>query len=163
MGVEPVDAASVSAVLHLVDTAQGKTVPFETREPGKVSMYVCGPTVYGPPHLGHGRFSLVFDVLRRYLEWSGYEVRYVSNITDIDDKIIDRAQREQRPWQDITTRCETIWYKAMDGIGVKRPTVAPRATEYVEQVVALIAELLAAGKAYEASDGVYLDRSTVQG
>ena len=163
MGVEPVDAASVSAVLHLFDTAQGKTVPFETREPGKVSMYVCGPTVYGPPHLGHGRFSLVFDVLRRYLEWSGYEVRYVSNITDIDDKIIDRAQREQRPWQDITTRCETIWYKAMDGIGVKRPTVAPRATEYVEQMVALIAELLASGKAYETSDGVYLDCSTVEG
>ncbi|MGE0727320.1 MAG: cysteine--tRNA ligase, partial [Acidimicrobiia bacterium] len=83
-------------MLHLFDTAQGKTVPFETREPGKVSMYVCGPTVYGPPHLGHGRFSLVFDVLRRYLEWSGFEVRYVSNITDIDDKIIERAQREQR-------------------------------------------------------------------
>jgi cysteinyl-tRNA synthetase len=61
-------------VLHLFDTAQGKVVPFEPREPGKVSMYVCGPTVYGPPHLGHGRFSLVFDVLRRYLTWTGLEV-----------------------------------------------------------------------------------------
>jgi cysteinyl-tRNA synthetase len=150
-------------VLHLFDTAQGKVVPLETREPGKVSMYVCGPTVYGPPHLGHGRFSLVFDVLRRYLEWSGLEVRYVSNITDIDDKIIDRAQREGRPWQDITTKCESIWFKAMDGIGVKRPTVTPHATEYVEQMVALIAELLASGKAYETSDGVYLDCSTVEG
>ena len=150
-------------MLHLFDTAQGKVVPLETREPGKVSMYVCGPTVYGPPHLGHGRFSLVFDVLRRYLEWSGLEVRYVSNITDIDDKIIDRAQREGRPWQDITTKCESIWFKAMDGIGVKRPTVTPHATEYVEQMVALIAELLASGKAYETSDGVYLDCSTVEG
>jgi len=150
-------------VLHLFDTAQGKVVPLETREPGKVSMYVCGPTVYGPPHLGHGRFSLVFDVMRRYLEWSGLEVRYVSNITDIDDKIIDRAQREGRPWQDITTKCESIWFKAMDGIGVKRPTVTPHATEYVEQMVALITELLASGKAYETSDGVYLDCSTVDG
>ncbi len=151
------------AVLHLFDTAQGRVVPFETNEPNKVSMYVCGPTVYGPPHLGHGRFSLVFDVLRRYLEWSGYEVRYVSNITDIDDKIIDRAQREGRPWQDITTKCESIWFKAMDGLGVKRPTVTPRATEYVGRMVDLIAELLASGKAYETSDGVYLDCSTVPG
>ena len=62
-------------------------------------MYVCGPTVYGPPHLGHGRFSLAFDVLRRYLIWSGMQVTYVSNITDIDDKIIHRAEREGRPWQ----------------------------------------------------------------
>ena len=84
-------------MLRLFDTARGEVVPFETREPDKVSMYVCGPTVYGPPHLGHGRFSLVFDVLRRYLEWSGYEVTYVSNITDIDDKIIERARNEGRP------------------------------------------------------------------
>ncbi len=135
-------------MLHLFDTARGMVVPFETKEADKVSMYVCGPTVYGPPHLGHGRFSLVFDVLRRYLEWSGFEVRYVSNITDIDDKIIERANRENRPWQDITTKCESIWFKAMDGIGVQRPTVSPRATEYVSQLVALIAKLLEAGKAY---------------
>ena len=150
-------------MLHLFDTARGMVVPFETKEADKVSMYVCGPTVYGPPHLGHGRFSLVFDVLRRYLEWSGFEVRYVSNITDIDDKIIERANRENRPWQDITTKCESIWFKAMDGIGVQRPTVSPRATEYVSQMVALIAKLLEAGKAYETSDGVYLDCSMVDG
>ena len=87
----------------------------------------------------------------------------MSNITDIDDKIIDRAQREGRPWQDITTKCESIWFKAMDGIGVKRPTVTPHATEYVERMVELIAELLASDKAYETSDGVYLDCSTVPG
>src|SRR5688572_31522507 len=103
-------------MLSLFDTAAGQLRPLELREPGQVSMYVCGPTVYGPPHLGHGRFSLVFDVLRRYLEWSGLEVRYVSNITDIDDKIIERAQRESRPWQDITNRCEKVWFQAMDGL-----------------------------------------------
>ena len=75
-------------------------------------MYVCGPTVYGPPHLGHGRFSLVFDVLRRYLEWTGLEVTYVSNITDIDDNILKRADAEGRPWTEIAERCEAVWYRA---------------------------------------------------
>ena len=94
----PVDGRSwyrAPPMLRLFDTAAGTVVPLELREPGKVSMYVCGPTVYGPPHLGHGRFSLVFDVLRRYLEWTGLDVTYVSNITDIDDKIIDSGPAEE--------------------------------------------------------------------
>jgi cysteinyl-tRNA synthetase len=150
-------------MLRLFDTATGTVRPFETRESGKVSMYVCGPTVYGPPHLGHGRFSLVFDVLRRYLEWSGYEVVYVSNITDIDDKIIERAANEGRPWQEITSKCESVWYKAMDAIGVKRPTHDPHATAYVEQMVALISRLIEADAAYETSDGVYFRPKVVEG
>ena len=133
-------------MLQLFDTARGQVVPFETREPGKVSMYVCGPTVYGPPHLGHGRFSLVFDVLRRYLEWSGYEVTYVSNITDIDDKIIERANGEGRPADEIARKCEDVWYQAMDAIGVKRPTHDPHATAYVDQMVDLIADLVDNGR-----------------
>jgi len=142
-------------MLQLFDTAKGAVAPLQPREPGKVSMYVCGPTVYGPPHLGHGRFSLVFDVLRRYLEWSGYDVTYVSNITDIDDRIIERAQREDRDWRDITRRCEDVWYRAMDGLGVRRPDHDPHATAYVEQMVALIGRLVERGAAYETSDGVY--------
>jgi cysteinyl-tRNA synthetase len=142
-------------MLQLFDTAKGAVAPLQPREPGKVSMYVCGPTVYGPPHLGHGRFSLVFDVLRRYLEWSGYDVTYVSNITDIDDRIIERAQREDRDWRDITRRCEDVWYRAMDGLGVRRPDHDPHATAYVEQMVALIGRLVDRGAAYETSDGVY--------
>jgi cysteinyl-tRNA synthetase len=122
-------------VLQLFDTAQGKVVPFEPREPGKVSMYVCGPTVYGPPHLGHGRFSLVFDVLRRYLRWSGFDVTYVSNITDIDDKIIQRANDEGRDWSEIAVRCEDVWWKAMEAIGVERPDHDPHATAYVPEMV----------------------------
>jgi cysteinyl-tRNA synthetase len=148
-------------VLHLFDTARGRVVPFETREPGKVSMYVCGPTVYGPPHIGHGRFSLVFDVLRRYLEWSGFEVTYVSNITDIDDHIIDRANTEGRPAEEIARKCEAVWWKGMDGIGVKRPTHDPHATAYVERMVELIGELVERGIAYETSDGVYFDAAQV--
>lgn len=150
-------------MLSLFDTASAAVVPFEPRDPGKVSMYVCGPTVYGPPHLGHGRFSLVFDVLRRYLEWSGYEVTYVSNITDIDDHIINRANREQRPWQEITTSCEAVWYQAMDAIGVKRPDADPHATAYVPQMVELVERLVAKAAAYETDDGVYFRTGSVDG
>src|SRR5689334_8944267 len=143
-------------MLRLFDTARGDVFPLERREPGKVSMYVCGPTVYGPPHLGHGRFSLVFDVLRRYLEWSGYDVTYVSNITDIDDKIIARAAAEQRPWSEITEEYEQVWFDAMDAINVRRPDRDPHATAYVDQMVDMIATLVERGSAYETSDGVYL-------
>jgi cysteinyl-tRNA synthetase len=148
-------------MLQLFDTAKGGVAPFEPREPGKVSMYVCGPTVYGPPHLGHGRFSLVFDVLRRYLLWSGNDVTYVSNITDIDDRIIERAQREQRDWRDITRRCEDVWYRAMDALNVRRPDHDPHATAYVDDMVALVGRLMARGAAYETSDGVYFQADTV--
>jgi cysteinyl-tRNA synthetase len=148
-------------MLQLFDTAKGGVVPLQLRDPGKVSMYVCGPTVYGPPHLGHGRFSLVFDVLRRYLEWTGLDVTYVSNVTDIDDKIIQRAQREERDWREITQRCEAVWYRAMDALNVRRPDHDPHATAYVEQMVALIGRLVDRGAAYETSDGVYFQADRV--
>ena len=148
-------------MLQLFDTAKGGVAPFEPRQPGKVSMYVCGPTVYGPPHLGHGRFSLVFDILRRYLVWSGNDVTYVSNVTDIDDKIIRRAQAEDRDWREITRRCEAVWYRAMDALDVRRPDHDPHATAYVEQMVALIGRLVERGAAYETSDGVYFQSETV--
>ncbi len=150
-------------MLRLFDTAAGEVRPLELREPGKVSMYVCGPTVYGPPHLGHGRFSLVFDVLRRYLEWSGLDVTYVSNITDIDDNILKRAEAESRPWQEITERCEAVWYRAMDAIGVKRPNHDPHATAYVPQMVEFVERLVDVGMAYETSDGVYFQAERVEG
>jgi len=131
------------------------------REPGKLGIYLCGPTVYGPPHLGHGRATLVYDILRRYLEWSGVKVRLVSNITDIDDKIIDRANRENRDWTEITHKCEDIWFKAMGELDVLRPTDVPHATEYVEQMVAMIGNLMSRNAAYTTDDGVYLDISSV--
>jgi cysteinyl-tRNA synthetase len=150
-------------VIRLHDTASGTVRELALREPGKVGMYVCGPTVYGPPHLGHGRFSLVFDVLRRYLEWTGLEVRYISNITDIDDQIINRANREGRTSEEIAVECEALWYEGMDAINVKRPTVDPHATGYVPQMVALVQELVDRGSAYVTSDGVYLSVETVPG
>ena len=107
--------------LRLYDTMARKKRAFIPADPRRVTMYVCGPTVYGPPHLGHGRATLVYDVLRRYLESTGISVRLVSNITDIDDRIIERANREQRPWEDITNRCENVWFEAMQRLNVARP------------------------------------------
>ncbi len=154
-------ASRIGGVLSLYDTARGKVVPLELRDPGKVSLYVCGPTVYGPPHLGHGRQTLVYDILRRFLTWSGLDVTFVSNVTDIDDKIINRAADEDREWTEIATKCEAIWWKSMDTYNVLRPDHIPHATEYVEEMVDLIAALLEGGSAYVTSDGVYLRVSAV--
>ena len=148
-------------VLNLYDTATQTVKPLALRQPGTVSIYLCGPTVYGPPHLGHGRATLVYDILRRYLEWSGLTVRMVSNITDIDDKIIDRANRESRPWQEITEKCESVWFEAMGRLGVQRPTDVPHATEYVDSMVDMIGTLISLDRAYVTSDGVYLNVPSV--
>ena len=148
-------------MLNLYDTATSQIRPLKQRVPGELSIYLCGPTVYGPPHIGHGRATLVYDILRRYLEWTGVAVRLVSNITDIDDKIIDRATRENRPWLDIAQKCEHVWFESMARLGVKRPTDVPRATEYVEQIVGLIADLVAKDAAYRTDDGIYMNTSVV--
>jgi cysteinyl-tRNA synthetase len=148
-------------VLHLYDTVTREVRELQMRQQGKLDIYLCGPTVYGPPHLGHGRATLVYDILRRYMEWSGVSVRLVSNITDIDDKIIDRANRENRPWSEITHKCESVWFDAMAALGVLRPTDVPHATEYVEQMVAMISELMSRNAAYTTDDGVYLDVKSV--
>ena len=126
-------------------------------------MYVCGPTVYDVPHIGHGRFAVAFDVLRRYLEFCGLDVEYVSNVTDIDDKIINRANAEARPASEVATRYEAAWWEAVDALGVARPTHTPHATDYVGRMVETVAELVERGAAYETADGVYLSVERVEG
>jgi len=126
-------------------------------------MYVCGPTVYDVPHIGHGRFVLVFDVLRRYLEFRGLDVHYVSNVTDIDDKIIARANAEGRSPTEVAEEFEAVWWEAVDGLGVKRPTDTPHATAYVDDMVRLVSDLEDRGAAYETDDGVYLSVDAVDG
>jgi cysteinyl-tRNA synthetase len=126
-------------VLALLDTATGQLAPLEPREEGRLSIYVCGPTVAGPPHLGHARFTLVWDAFRRYLTWSGVQVHFVSNITDIEDKIIARAAEEGRPTEEVAARYEALWWETMGTLGVERPDDIPHATAYVEDMVVAIA------------------------
>jgi cysteinyl-tRNA synthetase len=150
-------------MLRLFDTATGAVRELAPREPGKVSIYACGPTVYGPPHIGHGRTVLAYDILRRYLEWAGNEVTFVSNVTDIDDNIIRRAEAEGRTPEDVAAACEAEWFRGMDALGIRRPDRTPHATEYVEAMVELVRRLVERGVAYETSDGVYLEVEKVQG
>jgi cysteinyl-tRNA synthetase len=150
-------------VLRLHDTATGTVRPLEQRTEGEVSMYVCGPTVYDLPHIGHGRYNLVFDVLRRYLLFSGLAVRYVSNITDVDDNIIKRANEQGRTEPEVAAEFEARWWEAMDALGVLRPDETPHATGYIADMVDLVADLLERGVAYETSDGVYLNVEQVPG
>ena len=150
-------------MLRLHDTATGQVRELALREPGKVSLYVCGPTVYDVPHIGHGRSVLTYDVLRRYLEWTGLDVRHVSNITDIDDNIIKRAERDGKTEPEVAQEFEGVWWDAMDRLGALRPHRTPHATEYIEGMVAMVGELVDRGLAYETSDGVYLQVEKVDG
>ncbi len=150
-------------MIALHDTALGSRLELSLREPGRMSMYVCGPTVYDHPHVGHGRQLLVYDVLRRYLGWSGIDVHHVSNITDIDDKIIDRAAREDRTAADVAAEFEEAWYSAADALGVLRPHADPHATAYVDDMVTLIARLVDTGHAYVTDEGAWLATDTVPG
>ncbi len=137
-------------------------MPLEARRDGELSMYVCGPTVSGDAHIGHGRFCLAWDVLRRYARWSGLAVTYVSNITDIDDKIINRANAEGSDWETVATTWEAAWWSAMDRLGVERPDEAPHATAFIDRMVALIGELVESGHAYVGGDGVYFAAESVE-
>jgi len=139
----------------------GEVRDLTLREPGHVSMYVCGPTVDNLPHLGHGRFSLVWDVARRWFTFRGLDVTYVSNITDIDDKIIAKSLEEDRSTVEVVATYEGQWWEAMDQLGVARPNEAPHATNYVPEMIELISEFLENDIAYVISDGVYFDVSRV--
>ncbi len=124
-------------------------------------MYVCGPTVYDVPHIGHGRFVLVFDILRRYLEHQGYKVVHVSNITDIDDKILTRAVRENLQPSEIASKYEAVWWETLEMLNVLRPTSVPHATQYIDEMLGLIQELVRREMAYVSVDGVYFDIAKV--
>lgn len=141
--------------LRLYNTLSRKVEPLETIEPGVVRMYVCGVTPYDNAHIGHAMSAIVFDVIRRYLEHCGYEVRHVVNFTDIDDKIIIRAQREGIAASELTERLITDWHKEREALGVLPATVYPRATQEIPTIVTMIEGLIERGHAYEADGDVY--------
>jgi cysteinyl-tRNA synthetase len=148
-------------MIRLYDSVRGEVRELTLRDPGQVSMYVCGPTVYDLPHLGHGRYTLIWDVARRWFTFQGLNVRYVSNITDIDDNIIERAIRDGTTEVEVAKVYEDHWWHAMGALGVAYPTDVPHATRFVPEMIELIESLLAIDVAYTTSDGVYFDVSRV--
>ncbi|MCI2423999.1 cysteine--tRNA ligase [Saccharopolyspora sp. K220] len=141
--------------LHLHDTATRTTREFHPRCDGVASIYICGATVQGVPHVGHVRSGLNFDVLRRWLQYKGYDVRLVRNVTDIDDKIINKAAEAGRPWWEWAATHERAFERAYDQLGCLPPSVLPRATGHITQMVDLIQRLIDKGHAYAAGGDVY--------
>jgi cysteinyl-tRNA synthetase len=145
-------------MLHVYNDLTRSKQPFEPLEPGRVSMYVCGMTVYDLCHLGHARVLVVFDVIARYLRALDYDVTYVRNITDIDDKIINRANERGEPFSDLTARFIHAMHEDAAALGVQPPDQEPRATEHLAEIVAMIERLIDRGHAYPADNGdVYYD------
>jgi len=129
----------------------------------RVGMYYCGPTVYDSLHLGHARAAIVPDLVRRYLEYKGYVVRYVANFTDVDDKIIKRSIAEKRPWRQITFAYMEEYYRLMAALGNRPVDVHPRATDHIPEMIDLVARLIENKHAYQAEDGdVYFDTASFQ-
>ncbi|WP_420640104.1 cysteine--tRNA ligase [Candidatus Poriferisocius sp.] len=135
-------------MVSLYDTRRRKVVPFEPLHDSRVSMYVCGPTVYDVPHVGHARTAFTFDMIRRYLQWRGFEVTFVSNITDIDDKIIARAAETGSTEPELAARYERAYVEQMDRFGIAPPDHRPHATAYIDPMLAFIADLIDREAAY---------------
>jgi cysteinyl-tRNA synthetase len=143
-------------MLRFYDTAKRAKVDFVPRVEGHVSMYVCGATPYSAAHLGHGRKEVVFDAIRRYLLWRGFAVTYVSNVTDIEDKIIARAAEAGTSESELVRTFEVDFARAFDRLNIQKPDEEPRATEWIAEMIALIVELIDRGHAYVVEgQGVY--------
>jgi cysteinyl-tRNA synthetase len=143
--------------VRLYDTATRAVREFTPLVDGKVSMYVCGATVQSAPHVGHIRSGVAFDVLARWFRASGYEVTLVRNVTDIDDKILARESVENRPWWAVAAHYEREFQKAYEILGCTPPTVEPRATGHITQMIELMQTLIERGHAYAADGDVYFD------
>lgn len=140
---------------------------FEPLNAPLVGLYVCGPTVYGEPHLGHARSAVTFDLIRRYLQYCGYKVRHVRNITDVghlendadegDDKIAKRARLEQLEPMEVANEYTLAYHAGMDLLNNLRPSIEPRATGHIPEQIAMIEKIMQAGLAYESNGSVYFD------
>jgi cysteinyl-tRNA synthetase len=141
--------------LRIFDSYSRRKVDFEPRVPGKASVYVCGPTVQSSPHIGHVRTFMAFDVVRRYLTWAGYQVTFVRNITDIDDKIIAKANAAGEDTFAYANRFADEFARAMAAVHILPPDIEPRVTQHMPQILALIERLVASGHAYPSGGDVY--------
>ncbi len=143
--------------LRLHDTATRSVRDFVPLQPGKVSLYLCGATVQAPPHIGHIRSGVNFDILVRWLRVSGYEVTYCRNVTDIDDKILATAEDEGTQWWAVAERNQRAFTRAYDALGCEPPDIEPRATGHVPEMIVLMQRLIDSSHAYAAGGGVYFD------
>ena len=135
---------------------------FKPLKDGQVSMYVCGPTVYNYPHIGNMRPVVVFDTLRRFLSYVGYKVTYVSNFTDVDDKIIKAAQNEGKSEKELTEFYINEFLKVTKAIGSEKPTITPKVTEYIQQIIVYVDALVHLGAAYVVDGDVYFRVSKIK-
>ncbi|MFQ2751908.1 cysteine--tRNA ligase [Aeromonas caviae] len=140
-------------MLKIYNTLTRQKEEFKPIHPGKVGMYVCGVTIYDHCHIGHGRTFVAFDVVARYLRYSGYELNYVRNVTDVDDKIIKRAAETHVTCDDLTERLIGDMHQDFDALGMVRPDIEPRATQHIHEIIALVETLLEKGHAYVADNG----------
>jgi cysteinyl-tRNA synthetase len=143
--------------LRIYDTATRSTRDFSPVTPGKAALYLCGATVQAPPHIGHIRSGVDFDILVRWLRASGYAVTFCRNVTDIDDKILNAARRDGVPWWAVAERNQRAFTRAYDALGCLPPDVEPRATGHVPEMIALMRRLIDRGHAYPAGGDVYFD------
>ena len=149
--------------MKLYNTLTRTKEEFVPLEEGKVKMYVCGPTVYNYIHIGNARPFIIFDTLRRYLEYRGYDVTYVQNFTDVDDKIIKRGHEEQISPEEVANKYIDEYFIDADGLGIKRANVHPRVTDNIQQIIDFVKELEDKGYAYEVNGDVYFDTKKFEG
>ena len=144
-------------MLSIYNTLTGKKEPFQSLQPKTVRMYVCGVTVYDYCHIGHARSALVFDVIRRYLEFSDYKVEFVKNFTDVDDKIIKRANEQGVSCDTITAKYIQAYYEDMGRLGIRQASIEPKATEHMTDIIELTETLMKKGLAYQVDGDVYFE------
>jgi cysteinyl-tRNA synthetase len=141
----------------IYNTLSQKMEALEAMTPGRINFFVCGPTVYDMPHLGHAKTYVQFDMIARYLRSRGYEVFYLQNITDIDDKIIARAAEQGMGWDALAQKFEKVYLEDMASLHVTSVTKYIRSTDYIEEVVSQVERLMEQGFAYRTSDGIYFE------
>ena len=141
--------------MKIFNTMTRKKEEFVPVESGKVKIYACGVTVYDLCHIGHARSAIVFDVIRRYFTYRGFDVTYIRNFTDIDDKIIKRANEEGIPWYEVAEKYTEEYYRDMDALGIERADIEPRATEYIDDMIEMIKGLIDKGHAYVVDGDVF--------
>ena len=150
-------------MLSIYNTLTGEKEPFQSLQPKTVRMYVCGVTVYDYCHIGHARSALVFDVIRRYLEFSSYQVAFVKNFTDVDDKIIKRANEQGVNCNTITAKYIQAYYEDMGRLGIRQASVEPKATEHMTDIIRLTEALVKKGLAYQVDGDVYFEVAKYSG